>query len=100
VLSRLQQSAFNGTSLDFIIKQLGPNGTRIAKSTTNMVTTAIPDSQWIIELGNWFNIMLSTIQLNVENFVGGPSKQHLQDWLQRPKKENEWMCANKIGQRE
>jgi hypothetical protein len=100
VLSRLKGSAFNGTSLDFVVKQLGPTGMRVEQSTTNMITTTLPDNQWVVELENWFTVMLSTIQLNVESFSGGPSKPQLQTLVQRPAKEDEWMCTNQTGQRE
>ncbi len=83
------------------IGQAGEDGNLLASSSTdNWFSTNLPDDQWILELQNWFVMLLVNLQLYVVDYATGLNNPTYNHYITRASAQQQWMCHNQIVQRD
>ena len=100
VFDRLNTTITYGSGISAIATVLGPSVLLADRFDVNGYSLPYPDDQWVQELSNWFQIILTNMQLQVSRFVGGPSNPTAQRYIVPPTEEDSWMCDAQIVQRQ
>ncbi|KAL9106008.1 MAG: hypothetical protein Q9227_008916 [Pyrenula ochraceoflavens] len=94
VLSLVAKSLY---TIDDIVDVL-KSSSLLAKYSTedNYQLAALPDNQWELEVANWHDITLATLQGSlVSSAIGPTDRRMLENFWQRPRSEDEkYLCKN------
>lgn len=95
-LNRLVQASYNQGMYTVGIQNTG----LLAQETVaDSFAPPLPDNQWILEMQHYFLTGLTAIQMQLTDFVTGPSNPAYFQYLKKPNEDDEWMCTSQIVQR-
>ena len=98
IANRLQDAIYQSAFSD-IIADMGAQNLLASQSVASTFSDPLPDTQWTLEIEQWFAAMLSAIQLYNTQFVTGWQGNAYDKYVTPPPEKDKWMCHNQIIER-
>ena len=88
------------TALPLTIYSLNGNGLLASSYVQYNMGPGLPDSQWQLEVMNWFGTSLNALQAFTVQYVTGYGRDDFNKFLTRPSASEKWMCDHQIVKRD